>query len=71
MNPKKPAGEKIVKGTSISMPPAMVIELDAIAEAENRSSSNLIVMMLREKVAEYNAKKGAPAGDRTDGKAGA
>lgn len=70
MNPKKPDGEKIVKGTSISMPPAMVRELDAIADAQNRSRSNLIVMMLREKVAEYNAKKGAPAGDKTDGNAG-
>lgn len=62
MNPKKPKEDRIVKGTSISMSPALVRELDEIADREQRSRSNLIVMMLREKVAEYNAKKtSAPA----------
>lgn len=60
MNTNKAVGkEKIVKGTSIAMPTSMVRDLDEIAAQENRSRSNLIVLMLREKVAEYRAGKGA------------
>jgi metal-responsive CopG/Arc/MetJ family transcriptional regulator len=57
MNPRKPKEHRITKGTSISMTPAMVRELDEIAEREGRSRSNLIVLFVREKVAEYNAKQ--------------
>ena len=57
MSAKKPPEARYVKGTSISMTREMVRELDAIADAGNRSRSNLIVMMLREKIDEYNAKK--------------
>jgi metal-responsive CopG/Arc/MetJ family transcriptional regulator len=63
MKLKRTPEERIVTGTSISMSPAMVRELDAIAEAEGRSRSNLIVMMLREQVAEYNARKKKESSD--------